>query len=438
MCFGGNDVRCVYGTELDKEIVYRTARAIVEFLKCKEILVGRDMRLSSNDIRASFIKGIVDSGATAIDLGLVDTPTLYFASGFLKLPGAIITASHNPGEYNGIKIVKKDAIVVGERNGLNKVKKLVEKNKFKKSERKGKVVKKDIFKDYRKHVHSFIGNRKLKGKVVVDAGNGMAGKIVPIIYKGMGLKVIQRHFKLDGTFPMHLANPAIYKNLRDLQAAVRNLGADYGMAFDADMDRVFFINEKGEIVISSLTASMILKNRFRKPKVVYSTTMSKIVLETIKKIGGKGFKEKVGHFYIKSRMRKENADFGCEHSGHFYYKKNYFADSGIITSLIVADIFTKSGKKFSELIKEFEKYHKIEEHSVKLKNKDGILEKIEKKYKSRAKKIEKKDGLTMEFKDFWFNVRKSGTEKLIRINLESKDREIRNTEFEKLLRLIKS
>jgi len=237
---------------------------------------------------------------------------------------------------------------------------------------------------------------------------------------------------------MHLANPAIYKNLRDLQAAVRNLGADYGMAFDADMDRVFFINEKGEIVISSLTASMILKNRFRKPKVVYSTTMSKIVPETIKKIGGKGYKEKVGHFYIKSRMRKENADFGCEHSGHFYYKKNYYADSGIITSLIVADIFTKSGKKFSELIKEFEKYHKIEEHSVKLKNKDGILEKIEKKYKSRAKKIEKKDGLTMHFKDFWFNVRKSGTEKLIRINLESKDREIRNTEFEKLLRLIKS
>jgi len=237
-CFGINDVRCIYGSELNEEIAYRTGRAMVTFLNCKEVVVGNDMRTSSKSLSRAFIKGITDQGANVIDIGLVDTPALYFASGYLNKIGAMITASHNPAEYNGIKLVKQKAVPINEKTGLNKI---VHKNKFKKV-KKGRASKKDILTTYKKHILSFINKKSLgKIKVVIDAGNGTAGKMVPIIYKGLPFKITKQDFTIDGSFPVHVANPIKHENIKDLEKRVKKEKADIGMAFDGDMDRIVFV-----------------------------------------------------------------------------------------------------------------------------------------------------------------------------------------------------
>lgn len=440
LCFKSNDIRCIYKKELDEEIVYRTARGIVQVLNCREILLGRDMRSSSDSLAKAFIKGARDQGADVIDLGKIDTPGLYFSSGFLKKAGAMITASHNPLDYNGIKVVRPGAIPVDLNTGLEKVKELALKNSFR-SKKKGKLKKKNIFKDYRKHALSFINKKNLrKVRVVIDAGNGMAGKIVPIIYKDLPIKIIPLDFKLRKDYPMDAANPAVYKNLKDIAALIRKKKADFGMAFDSDMDRVFILDEKGKILESSVTGALIIKDFVSKKvctDVVYSLIVSKIIPEMVKKYCGKAIRSKVGHAYIKSIMKKTGAFFALERSGHFYYNKNYGADSGLITSLIIYELFSKQNKTMSELVKEFRIFSKIEEQSLKVKDSKKLMSKIKNAYKSKAKKIDNFDGLTMEFKDFWFNLRDSHTEAVLRVNLEANTKAIRDRETKKLLKLIK-
>jgi len=438
LCFRPNDIRCIFGTKDDGEIAYRTGQAIVKALKCKDFILGHDMRNSSHILRDKFTKGVTEQGSNVIDIGMVSTPVLYFASFFLKLPGAMITASHNPSEYNGIKMVKSGAIPIGEKTGLSKIKALAIKNKFQKG-KKGKRIKKDILKEYKSHVLSFINKKFLKPyKIVIDAGNGMAGKMIPIVYKNLPVKIIGLEFTPKGTFPHHIPNPIIYKNVKDLQAKVKKTKADFGAAFDSDMDRILFIDEKGKIIDPSITAALIIKHIAKNSNVVYNTAISKIVPETTKLYGGKPFKEKVGHSYIKARMRSLNAMFGCEHSAHYYYKKNHFADSAIITSLLVLEIFSKSKGKFSELTKEFQKYHKIQEASLKVKDKSSVLKKTLQHYKSKAKKVEKIDGLTVEFENYWFNIRPSNTEPLLRINLEANDKKTMLLKKKELISFIKS
>ncbi len=446
--FKANDIRGIYGEILDDNLAFKVGKAVVKFLKCKNIFVGRDMRLSSPRLFSSLARGVIESGADVIDIGMIDTPSLYFMTGRYKKPGIMITASHNPAEYNGIKILDSGAKPVDSQNGFDEIEKIIEKENFFKSYKSGVIIKKDIFKEYKKYVLSFADSRKIMNvKVVIDAGNGMAGKIIPFIYRGLDLKIIPLYFRLDGRFPNHVPNPIIKKNIGTLQKNVRNKRADFGMAFDGDMDRVTFVDERGRFVNTSHLGALLTKYFLKKSRekgkspIIYSSATSRIIKEVISKYGGISLREKVGHAYIKRRMRKTNALFGMEHSGHYYYKDNYHADSGLITSLIILDIYSEAKKiemKFSDLIKEFNVYSQADEVSIVLNDNEDVLSRIEKYYRAKKpKKIDHFDGLWIEFNDYWFSVRKSNTEPLLRVNLEAVNKKIMKEKLKEVLGIVK-
>ena len=444
--FKAYDVRGIYGQNLTEDIAYKIGRAFVYFLKCKDVIVGTDMRVSSPMLSKAFMKGATEQGADVIFIGKVCTDAVYFASGFLKKPAVMFTASHNPPQYNGIKFCKSGAIPINEDTGLRKIKSLIEGKKYQplavKKPKVCKIIKKDILKGYIKHVKKFINVKNLrKLKIAVDAGNGMAGKIIPLVYKNLPMKIVSLYFKLDGTFPNHLADPSKYENLADLQKTVKGKNCNFGIGFDGDADRIFFVDENGQIVNSSLISALIIKNILKKkPKerIIYNIVCSHIVPETIKKYSGVPVTERVGHSFIKETMRRTKALFACEHSAHYYYRDNYRADSGIITSLVVSEILSKGDKPLSVLINEFRKYHTIEETNVEVKDKNAKLKEIEGIYKKQnPKKISKIDGITFEFENWWFNVRPSNTEPLLRINLEADSEELMKEKKEELLKVTK-
>ena len=454
--FKAYDVRGIYRQTLTEEIAYKIGRAFVYFLKCKNVVVGIDMRLSSPKLSKAFMKGITEQGANAIFIGEVCTDAVYFASGFLNKPAVMFTASHNPPQYNGIKFCKAGAIPINEETGLKEIKSIIEDRRYDKVKIKktGKIIKKDILKDYANHVRKFIDIKKLKKlKIAVDAGNGMAGKIIPLVYKNLPVKIVPLYFKLDGTFPNHPADPIKSENLIKLQNAVNENNCDFGMAFDGDADRIFFVDENGGTINSSFISSLIIKNILTKnpsnaskritrsqltQKIIYNLVCSHIVPDTIKKYNGIPIIERVGHTFIKETMRKTKAVFACEHSAHYYYRDNYRADSGMITSLIIAEIVSQENKPLSKLLEEFRKYHTIEETNVEVKDKNAKLKEIEMIYKKQnPKKISKLDGITMEFDDWWFNVRPSNTEPLLRLNLEADSEELMKEKKEELIQIMK-
>lgn len=429
--FKAYDVRGIYGKNLTEDVAHKIGKAFVSFLKCKEVVVGYDMRISSPALSRAFMKGVTEQGADAIDIGIVSTDALYFASGFLKKAAVMFTASHNPKEYNGIKFCKANAAPINENTGLQKIKSIIEKNKYNQDKyiKKGKILKRDILDNYARHVLSFIDTNSINRlKIAVDAGNGMAGKIIPIIYKKLDIDIIPLFFKLDGNFPNHPADPSKYENLRELQKTVKDKKCDFGMAFDGDADRVFFVDERGEIANSSLISALIIKymlKKYPKEKIIYNVVCSRIVPETARKLGGKAIIERVGHSFIKDTMKKNNALFGCEHSAHYYFRDNFNADSGMIASIIVNEIISKENKQLSDLLKEFEKYYKIEETNFEVKDKISKLKEIKNHYKKlNPKKIMEIDGISVEFNNYWFNVRSSNTEPLLRLNLEAVSKEL--------------
>ena len=448
--FKAYDVRGVYGKNLTDDTAYKIGRAFVSFLRCKEVVVGYDMRLSSPKLAKAFMKGVNDQGADAIDIGMVSTDGLYFASGFLNKPGVMLTASHNPKEYNGLKFCREKAVPINEDTGLNKIKSIIEKkqygktiNKKNKIDKRGKLIKKNILNGYAKHVLSFAHKDKIrKLKIAVDAGNGMAGKIVPLVYDRLPIKIMPLYFKLDGTFPNHPADPSKYENLKELQNVVKKEKCDFGMAFDGDADRVFFVDENGNIVNSSLMSALIIKNVLEKnpnENIIYNLVCSRIVPETIRKYGGKAHIERVGHSFIKDTMKKINAVFACEHSAHYYFRKNFNADSGLIASVIVIEIISKENKPLSDLLKEFEKYYKIEETNFEVEGKDKKLQQIKKHYKKmKPRKVTEMDGVSVEFDDYWFNVRPSNTEPLLRLNLEAGSKEVMEEKVKEIIKAIKN
>jgi phosphomannomutase len=386
------------------------------------------------------MKGVNEAGVDVIDIGEVSTDASYFAAGFLNKAAVMFTASHNPPEYNGLKFSKAGAAPLNYENGLNKVKVIIENDKYKESKIEGKTIKKNILGDYAKHVRSFVNSNKLEElKIAVDAGNGMAGKIVPLVFKGLPIKIFPLFFKLDGTFPNHLADPSKYENVKDLQETVKKNKCDFGIAFDGDADRIFFVDENAKIVNASLIAALVIKRILSKnkgQKVIYNLINSKIVPETIRKYSGKPLISRVGHSFIKDYMKKTNAIFACEHSAHYYFRDNYRADSGIIMSLIIAEIISTENKPLSKLLKEFEKYFKIEETNFKVKDKKAMIKKIEQHYKNKNGKISKLDGITFDFGDWWFNVRPSNTEPLLRLNLEADSEGLMEEKKEEILKFI--
>ena len=442
--FKAYDVRGIYGQNLTEDVANKIGRAFVHFLKCKDVVVGTDMRISSPKLSKAFMKGVAEQGANAIFIGQVCTDAVYFASGFLKKPAVMFTASHNPAKYNGIKMCRSGAIPINEDTGLNKIKKIIENNEYNKTriKKNGKTTRKDILKSYVKHVRKFVDIKKLKKlKIAADAGNGMAGKILLLVYKNLPIKIVPLYFRLDGNFPNHPADPIKHENLAELQKTVRERNCDFGIAFDGDADRIFFVDEKGNAVNSSLMSALIIKDilsKRKKSKIIHNLVVSHIVPDTIKKFGGFPIVERVGHSFIKDTMRRTKAVFACEHSAHYYYIDNYRADSGMITSLIVAEIVSKENKPLSELLDEFRKYWTIEETSIEVKNKNSKLRKIESIYKKQSpKKTSKLDGITVEFEDWWFNARPSNTEPLLRLNLEADSEELMNEKREELLKLMK-
>jgi phosphomannomutase len=437
--FRAYDVRGVYPKELDEELAYKIGRAFVVFLKVKQVVVSQDMRVSSDSLKKELIKGIIDQGADVIEIaGLCSTPKHYFSTWFLKAPGSImVTASHNPGQYNGFKFTKENAIAISGDNGIKVIEKLVLENKFIDSSTKGKIIKKDVTKEYQKHILKFIDPSKVKPlKVVIDAGNGMGGKELELALDKLPLDVVKMYFKPDGNFPNHEANPLLDENCIDIKKRIVEEKADFGIAPDGDADRVFFFDEKGERIsgdfITALIAEKLLEKE--KGKILYDLRSSWVTGEKIEEFGGKAVMCRVGHTFIKDQLRKEKAIFAGELSCHFYFRDNFNTDSGIVASLIIIELISQKNQKMSEIIKPFRKYFASGEINSSVVDKEGKMKELEKIYKGKVSHL---DGIRIDFSDWWFNVRASNTEPLLRLNLEAKTKSKMEEKRDEVLKVIR-
>jgi len=441
--FKAYDVRGIYGQDLNDEIAYRIGRAAALYLQVPEIAVGRDMRLSSPQLAAAIIQGITDQGVNAIDLGMTTTDESYFAVGkFNYAAGVMITASHNPGKYNGMKFCRAQAFPISLESGLADIRDLAIRGEFPEPSNKGQVIQRDVTEEYISHALSFIDVSKVKPlKVVIDAGNGMAGLVMPRVFKHLPCTLIPLYFELDGNFPNHPASPIEPENMEDLQKKVRETGADLGAAFDGDADRMFPVDEHGDVVDGSMVTAIVSQSLLRKQPgstILYNLIVSKSVPELVQKMGGNAVRTRVGHSYIKAEMRRLNAIFGGEHSGHFYFRDNWFADSGLIALLITLELVSIEGKPLSELLKPLDKGARSGEINSTVNDVQGKLQALEEHFGKQAQSIDHLDGITLDFGDWWFNVRPSNTEPLLRLNVEANSRELMEQKRDEVLAFIRS
>lgn len=441
--FKAYDIRGIFPEQLDEEVAEKIGRALVCFLNCKKVVVGRDMRTSGQKLFDAIVRGITSQGADVIDIGLCSTDMSYFAAWKLEADaGIMITASHNPPEYNGLKIVREGAAPVGEESGLKEIRSLVEKNQLVQCESCGKVEKKDMLSEFGEFCRSFIDIEKIKPlKVAMDAGNGMASIVADEVFRGLPIEAERLFFKLDGTFPNHEANPLKAENRKDIERIVKEKGFDLGIAWDGDADRCFFINEKAEFVPGDLIVALLAKNLLKKEKggkILYDVRCSHFVPETIKKAGGVPLINRVGHAFFKKRMAEENAVAGGELSGHNYYaRENFYFDNGFIPALQVMELMAEEGKKLSELLEDAKGFFHSGEINSEVEDKDGKIAELEEKYKGNANDVFHIDGLSMEFDNYWFNVRKSNTEPLLRLNLEADNKELMEEKVKEVLGIIR-
>jgi len=435
--FKAYDVRGVYPSELNEETAYNIGRAFVSFLNAREVLVGRDGRLSSPKLFKALARGINDQGADVIDIGLCSTTMFYF--GAAKVMASImVTASHNPKEYNGFKFCRENAIPISGDTGIEDIKQLVVKNKFKAPPKKGKITRKDIMEDYINHNLSFVKTGK-QFKIVVDAGNGMASYTFPKIFKRLPFILTCLYCEMDFSFPNHEPNPLNYETLKDLQNTVVREKADLGIALDGDADRCILVDEKGEIVRSDFMTALVAKEILKKEpgsKILYDLRSSKVVPEVIEANGGIPIMCRVGHSFIKAQMREEDAVFAGELSGHFYYKDSFFTESEFITLAIILNEMTDENKSLSKLAAPLKKYFHSGEVNSKVADKEAKMKEIKRKFKD-AKQILELDGLSIYYNDWWFNVRPSNTEPLLRLNIEADTKKLMEQKKEELLKLIR-
>ena len=440
--FHAYDVRGIYGENLTDDVAYRIGRAAAQYLQVPEIAVGRDMRLSSPQLAAALILGITDQGVNAIDLGMTTTDGLYFAVGNFNFPaGVMITASHNPAQYNGMKFCRAQAFPISLESGLSDIRDLAVSGKFAEPASKGQVIKRDITDDYVKHALSFVDVSRIRPlKVVIDAGNGMAGLIMPKVFQHLPCELVPLYFELDGNFPHHPASPIEPENMVDVQKKVREVGADLGAAFDGDADRMFPVDEHGDLVDGSKVIAAVsnsLLQKFPGSSILYNLIVSKSVPELINKLGGKAIRTRVGHSYIKAEMRQNNAIFGGEHSGHFYFRDNWFADSGLIALLILLELVSVENKPLSEILKPLDHGFRSGEINSTIADAQGKMHAMEEHFGKNAKSVDHLDGVTLDFGDWWFNVRPSNTEPLLRLNLEANSRELMEQKRDEVLAFIR-
>ena len=439
--FKAYDIRGKVGSELSPEVAVVVGKAFGEWLPSEgAVAVGRDMRPDSKELAEALIEGLRSRGRNVWDIGEVTSDMIYFSVGNNKLAGgAVVTASHNPGEYNGIKFCREEAKPVGESTGLLEVRDLAIANDFTDGNVDGNVSTKDVTEDWINHVLSFIDPKKLKPlNIAVDAGNGMAGKIFPELEPYVPFDVHEMYFELDGTFPNHIANPLIDENLADIKAAMKEYGCEAGVAFDGDGDRAVLIDEKGQpltgTVMTALLADYFLKKN-PGATILLNAICGRAAVEAIEKDGGKPVRTRVGHSFIKNDMRKHDALFAGEHSGHYYFRNNYMADSGLIAAVIGLYILSASGKKLSELVAPLRKaYVQIPETNFEVEDKDGAIQKVAAAFKDAD--TDRLDGLTVNFENAWFNIRPSNTEPLLRLNAEAKSQQELNGLVKKVKTLL--
>ena len=441
--FKAYDVRGVYPSELTDDAAYAIARGLVQFLGVDQIAVGRDMRVSSPALAQAVIRGITDQGADAIDLGMTTTDELYFAVGKYGYPGGVmITASHNPGRYNGMKMCRAEAVALSSETGVNQIRDIALSGNFAQPARKGQVIQRDVTDAYIEHALSFIDVAKVKPlKIAVDAGNGMAGMIMPRVFQRLPCQLVPLYFELDGTFPNHPASPIEPENTEELRRVVPRERCDMGVAFDGDADRMFLIDEKGELLGGDMVTALVSQSLLRRmpgSTILYNLICSRSVPEVIERNGGRAIRTRVGHSFIKAQMREYNAIFGGEHSGHFYFRDNWYADSGLIAFLIVLELISQSGKTVSELLAPIDTRSRSGEINSEVSDQQGKMAAIEQHYAAQGAKIDHLDGITVEFPTWWFNVRPSNTEPLLRLNLEADTREEMERRRDEVLRLIRS
>lgn len=437
--FKAYDVRAVYGEELNEDLALRIGKAFAQFVPQDTIMIGHDMRDSAAPLMEAVVQGITSQGKNVQIAGLMPTDASYYCAGTFNLPFLMITASHNPAKYNGMKFTAAGSEPIGMETGLAEIRDMVAANEFEDADERGTVEEVSVIDGFVEHALGMIDPSTVKPfKVAVDAGNGMGGFIAPKVFGKLPIEMVELYFELDGNFPNHEPNPIDPENVRDLQAAVLENNCDLGIAFDGDADRAYFIDDKGGRVSASLITAMVAKKMLEKNPgagIIYNVPSSKVVRDVVEANGGTAIRDRVGHSYIKQTMKETGAVFGGEHSGHFYFLDNFRADSGLIASLIVLEMVSEDSRPFSEILDEFRTYHAIEETNSVVDDKDAILAKLRETYSDAE--IDDLDGLTFEYKDFWFNVRPSNTEPKLRLNLEADTPELRDEKAEEVLGIIR-
>ncbi|HEX2052336.1 MAG TPA: phosphomannomutase/phosphoglucomutase [Actinomycetota bacterium] len=435
--FKAYDVRGVYPDQLDESVVRRIGAAFVHVMRASSIVVGRDMRISSEPLAAAFIEGAITQGADVVDVGLVSTDALYFASGELNMPGAMLTASHNPGRYNGIKMCRQKAAPVGEDTGLKDILRFAE-DGLEPAPKDGTLTEQDILSRFVDHCLGVVDTSKMRPlKVAVDTANGMGGLVVPAVFDRLPVEVIPLYFELDGTFPNHPADPIQPDNLKDLIAAIRENDADLGLAFDGDADRVFLVDEKGGPASGSLVTALVAGEVLEAEPgaaIVHNLICSRVVPEVIKERGGVAVRTRVGHSFIKQVMAETGAAFGGEHSGHYYFRENFRADSGILCALYVLMALSKQDGQMSDVLAPLRRYWNSGEVNSVVSDQRVALERLAESNPDGSH--DWTDGLTIEYPDWWFNARGSNTEPLLRLNVEARDAQFGQARTKELLEII--
>lgn len=427
--FKAYDVRGLVDVELTPDFAFATGAAFAQFLKDERepatVVIGEDMRPSSPALADAFSAGVTSGGLDVIRIGLASTDMLYFAAGKLNLPGAMFTASHNPAAYNGIKMCLSAARPIGKESGLLAIEKYKDEGVALSIGQRGVESRREMLTEYVDHLLTLVDLTAMRHlKIVVDAGNGMAGHTAPAVMSRLNADVVEMYYELDGTFPNHEANPIDPENLRDLQAAVKKNKADIGLAFDGDADRCFLVDERGELVNPSSLTALIASRELKKypgSTIIYNLISSRAVREVVEENGGKAERSRVGHSFIKKLMADTGAVFGGEHSGHFYFRDFWRADSGMLAALHAIAALGESEATLSQLLAPFNRYVSSGEINSTVEDSAAMIAKIESIYGTREGVItDHLDGLTVNGDSWWFNLRASNTEPLLRLNVEAK------------------
>ena len=426
--FKAYDIRGLVDKELTPDFAFATGVAVAKFLELERepgtVVIGEDMRPSSPELATAFSAGVTSQGLDVIRIGLASTDMLYFASGKLNLPGAMFTASHNPAAYNGIKLCLSGARPIGKESGLVTIENFVREGTAMAMRNIGVEKSQDLLEEYVDHLLALVDVSNIRPlKIVIDAGNGMGGYTAPAVFKRLSAEVIEMYFELDGTFPNHEANPIDPANLVDLQKAVKKHGADIGLAFDGDADRCFLVDEQGALVNPSALTALIATRELKKypaSNIIYNLISSRTVKEVVEENGGTAIRSRVGHSYIKKLMAESGAVFGGEHSGHFYFRDFWKADSGMLAALHAIAALGEDKKPLSSLLKEFNRYHSSGEINSTVADAKAAISLVEKMYAQKdGVEVDHLDGLTINGDTWWFNLRASNTEPLLRLNVEA-------------------